>query len=200
MNNALVKEYLSKKKTLDDKNYLFATIAYNIAPTIAKEKPASLLNLTKGIRNLHILWEKYKQDFMDNITLEYYEIRKTENSTLVLFYNPKFLYKVLFQENNIAFLEQFGYSKEMTLLQCLEILKNSFAKSCPHEIGVFLGIPVEDVISFIKLSGRDCLLCGYWKVYHNPNRALSIFKTFDRAKFKVLNHIANGAEPFCSLN
>ena len=200
MKNVLINNYLHKRKSLDDKKYLFSTIAYNIAPTVAKQKPSSLLNFTKGIRNSHKLWEKYKQDFIDNTFLEYYEIRRTENSTLVLFYDSNFLTKVLFQQINIAFLEQFGYSKEMTLRQCLEILKNRFEKSCPHEIGIFLGIPIEDVISFIECKGKDYLLCKYWKVYHNPNRALSIFSNFDKAKFRVLNLIINNTEPTLLLN
>jgi hypothetical protein len=200
MNNLLVSKFLKKRKTWDDKKYLFATIAYHIAPTISKQKPASLLNFTKGIRDLHELWEKYKQDFMDNTSLECYEIRRTENSTLVLFYDYNNLTKVLFQKNNIDFLQQFGYGKEKILNQYLETLKNRFERSCAHEVGIFLGMPVEDVISFIECKGKDYLFCRYWKVYNNPNKALTTFRVYDKAKFRVLNQIINNMEPNLLLN
>lgn len=146
------------------------------------------------------LWDKYKQDFMNGTTLEHYELRRSDNSTLVLFYEHNYLCDVLFQKNNIAFLEQFGYSQEMSLHQCLELLKNRFEKFCPHECGIFLGIPVEDVKSFIHCKGREYLLCRYWKVYHNPNKAMSTFYSFDIAKQNVLNLITNGTEPFSVIN
>ena len=38
----------------------------------------------------------------------------------------------------------------------------------PHEIGVFLDYPLADVEGFIRNAGRDYLLSGYWKVYHDP--------------------------------
>ena len=38
------------------------------------------------------------------------------------------------------------------------------------------------VVGFIENDGRDFLLCGYWKVYSDIERANRLFKTFDRAK------------------
>ena len=35
----------------------------------------------------------------------------------------------------------------------------------PHEIGVFLGYPLDDVKGFIKNEGKKYLMIGYWKVY-----------------------------------
>lgn len=199
-NKGLFQKYLHKVRTLDDKNYLFSTIAYNIAPTIIGKKPSSLVCFSKNIRNLQLLWEKYKQEFQDSSTLEFYEIRKTEKSTLVLFYNPQLLSNVVFEKNNIKFLEEFGYNKHMTLHQCLELLKGRFEESCPHESGIFLGFPVEDVKSFIACEGKDCLACGYWKVYHNPTQAINMFKAFDHAKMRVVNLIINGTEAFSLIN
>ena len=39
----------------------------------------------------------------------------------------------------------------------------------PHEIGVFLGYPLADVIGFIENRGKNFTACGYWKVYR-PHR------------------------------
>ena len=35
----------------------------------------------------------------------------------------------------------------------------------PHEIGLFLGYPVGDVVGFIKNKGKNFKCCGCWKVY-----------------------------------
>ena len=34
----------------------------------------------------------------------------------------------------------------------------------PHEMGLLLGYPVEDVKGFIRNGGENCLYIGYWKV------------------------------------
>lgn len=56
------------------------------------------------------------------------------------------------------------------------ILNEFFARlkrreSFPHEAGIFLGYPFEDVISFEKYEGKNCKYCGYWKSYTNPEEA-----------------------------
>ena len=42
-------------------------------------------------------------------------------------------------------------------------------KNFPHEIGVFLGYPLDDVIGFIE--HKPYYLVGDWKVYQNVNEA-----------------------------
>ncbi len=49
----------------------------------------------------------------------------------------------------------------------------------PHEVGIFLGYPLSDVKSYIENDGKNPLLIGYWKVYHNPSSALKIFQAYD---------------------
>lgn len=62
----------------------------------------------------------------------------------------------------------------------------------PHEMGIFLGYPIKDVIDFINNKGRNCLFTGYWKVYNNLNTALMIFETYNRARDEVLRMISDG--------
>ena len=49
----------------------------------------------------------------------------------------------------------------------------------PHEIGLFLGYPVEDVKGFIKYKGECSKCIGCWKVYGDVTKAED---TFDRYK------------------
>lgn len=47
------------------------------------------------------------------------------------------------------------------------------AQNFPHEIGIFLGYPLEDVILFEKQNGKNCKYCGCWKSYSNAEEAKS---------------------------
>ena len=48
----------------------------------------------------------------------------------------------------------------------------------PHEIGVFLGYPLEDVKAFIRFRGAGYKVCGDWKVYGNQASAMHAFHCF----------------------
>ena len=59
----------------------------------------------------------------------------------------------------------------------------------PHEIGLFLGYPLGDVIGFIKNAGQNCKCVGCWKVYCNECEAIKAFAMIekeDNEKEKVL--------------
>ena len=62
----------------------------------------------------------------------------------------------------------------------------------PHEIGVFLGYPLEDVLGFIENGGRNCLSCGCWKVYSNECAALAAFARFEKCKAVYQRLFASG--------
>ena len=48
----------------------------------------------------------------------------------------------------------------------------------PHEVGLFLGYPAEDVEGFRLHRGRDYKLCGCWKVYSDVERAQRCFRQY----------------------
>ena len=48
----------------------------------------------------------------------------------------------------------------------------------PHEIGLFLGYPPEDVKGFIDNNAENCKCVGAWKVYGNPEEAEKVFERF----------------------
>jgi len=62
----------------------------------------------------------------------------------------------------------------------------------PHEIGVFLGYPLEDVLGFIENGGRNCLSCGCWKVYSNECEALKAFERYEKCKAVYQRLFASG--------
>lgn len=48
----------------------------------------------------------------------------------------------------------------------------------PHEIGLFLGYPPEDVQGFIRHKGLHYKMLGHWKVYENVEQAKRIFEKY----------------------
>lgn len=64
----------------------------------------------------------------------------------------------------------------------IEVLRSRMnsAPLFPHEIGVFLGYPLYDVIGFIKNEGKYACCCGYWKVYGEQDAAERCFQRFNK--------------------
>lgn len=60
----------------------------------------------------------------------------------------------------------------------------------PHEAGLFLGFPVDDVIGF--LENRPCIFAGAWKVYGNCEQALKIFESFRQCTEEMKNSFSDG--------
>ena len=64
----------------------------------------------------------------------------------------------------------------------LERLRSRLAQreDFPHEIGLFLGYPLGDVIGFVKNAGQNCKCVGCWKVYCNECEAVKAVAKFKK--------------------
>ena len=83
---------------------------------------------------------------------------------------------------NRAFLARQGYGADQ---DCQGLLRQLSRRLClerefPHEIGVFLGYPLEDVVGFIENRGRNYTCCGCWKAYGDPEAARRRFDQYRR--------------------
>ena len=58
----------------------------------------------------------------------------------------------------------------------------------PHEIGLFLGYPLEDVKGFIVNAGKNSKSTGYWKVYGNVAESEKLFRCFKKC-FTVMSSL-----------
>ena len=188
--------FINLLNKLPDEDYLLSLIAYGTAPTIREEKPSSLMTFTRAGRNLYDLWDNFGSRVCKRLSLEYIALRDTKDSVRVLFYKTRLLEECLNKRSNREFLNKMGYSSTITLEECMNKLRERFECVCPHEIGIFLGIPLEDVIGFINHKGENCLLCRYWKVYHAPERALTLFSVFDKARQDIRDAITNNSFDF----
>ncbi len=78
-----------------------------------------------------------------------------------------------------AFLAEQGYP-DLRVEPAVDLLCARLAQggAFPHEIGLFLGYPIDDVVAFIAHKGRDCLCCGCWKCYTDAEAAQKAFCRF----------------------
>lgn len=102
-----------------------------------------------------------------------------QDHSLVYVFRRSSLLSVLSDPETADFLEAQGYHRCSSVLGWLCLLKQRLQKcaSCtfPHEIGIFLGYPLEDVKGFMEDKGKNCKACGDWKVYGDVRKAESVF-------------------------
>jgi len=78
------------------------------------------------------------------------------------------------------FLKKSGYQMKKTVDGFLRQLSNRLCleHDFPHEIGIFLGYPLEDVVGFIENQGKNYTCSGYWKTYGDPQEAKRRFDSY----------------------
>lgn len=189
---SLNQEFIKYIYNTDEKEYMMSLITYALSPTITGYKPSSIVTISNRNKNMYDLWCKYGCEYLDNINLKVFEINRKENSVVLLFYNEKMLSEVLCDKDNAEFLSKFGYSNSMSLIEKLNLLKNRYEYNfCPHEMGIFLGIPLRDVEYFMNCNEKECVCCGYWKVYNDREGALQVFENYNKSKNNFLKFIQN---------
>ncbi|AAK78566.1 hypothetical protein BJV85_003423 [Clostridium acetobutylicum] len=177
------------------KVYMIKLITYSISPVISKRKPSSIITVSNRYKGMYDLWNIYGEEYLRNINVDVFEIKKDKDCLTLLFYDKALLKSTLYHKTNIGFLNKFGYKEDMDLEEFLGVLKKRYKETnCPHELGIFLGIPVEDVEEFINCNGRKCLYCGYWKVYKNKDRAMKIFKEYDESRSKAIRLLSDNID------
>ena len=65
-------------------------------------------------------------------------------------------------------------------------------KEFPHEVGLFLSYPPEDVAGFIANNARRCKCSGLWKVYGDEARAKRMFHAFKTCTADYCRHLRSG--------
>lgn len=112
---------------------------------------------------------------------------------LIYIYRPGRLQNDLDTEEAKDILLRFGY-EESSLDGCISRLEDRIYEcdEFPHEVGLFLGYPPEDVKGFIELGGRNSKASGYWKVYGDVDRAQKQFERFSKCTGVYLECLGRG--------
>ena len=127
-------------------------------------------------------------------------LRRTEHKVTLLVYREEELRQFLMQAETAELLKAEGYPAG-DLQSILSVLRNRYEEcrsgegGFPHEMGLFLGYPAEDVRGFIELGGQNALYSGYWKVYAHVEEKKRIFAAYEEARDTVICLLHGG----CSL-
>lgn len=170
-------------------------LAFHCGPALAGIKPANLVSCSKILfPDLAALLRLYNRSLNPcGIFLEI--VCECSKNFLLLLYRREKLLNCLERDFSKETLREEGYPIAGSLERLLSHLKKRLqnSKNFPHEIGIFLGYPPEDVAGFREKKGKDFLLCGYWKVYGNPAEAQELFRRYDRCRSALCRHVSGGA-------
>jgi len=142
-----------------------------LAPTLCGIKPANLFTLAESDFSRADI-KRWKNRLKNqNLCLEVFKC--SERRWIIFAYDFVWIRKLLSDVLVQAYLLGKGYSNpEDTTLSLKELfIRLKKQQGFPHEVGFFLGYPIEDVISFEENQGHNCKYCGYWKSYCNPKEA-----------------------------
>ena len=136
-------------------------------------------------------------DLLRDTGILYHRLSCQEGKCLVLFYRPDELERYLNSPKIRSLIREYGYTDTYLerMLNRLHSRVEDFAKrgmGFPHEIGAFLGYPLEDVEGFIENNGQNSLLTGYWKVYSDKERAQKLFRRYDEAREVAIHEVLEG--------
>lgn len=186
-------EFYKSLSKMEERECIEKFLIYNASLVISGVKPSATVTIKKDNDNLYDKWIKYGIDFLKIIDIAYINLRETNNALIILIYNENKLRNYIFEKENKKFLLQLGYCDKEDLDEYLIILKRRYKEfNCPHELGVFLGFPLNDVKDFMECKEKKCLSCGYWLVYNDLQEAKKIFSKYDKVKEHTVSYILNG--------
>lgn len=106
-------------------------------------------------------------------------LKRNEKSALLYVFRPDRLEKDLSQPAVQNVLKAFGYTDYKVGAGIRHLKQRVEENTCfPHEIGLFLSYPVEDVIQFIRQKGCNYKCCGVWKVYCDEVFSRKVFARY----------------------
>jgi hypothetical protein len=175
---------------------------YAAAPVINGCRPAALVTIGACCYDS---WAESKEELLEDTGLCCETLIVCDNTFVLFIYRQSALARALTDRTAIGIMRERGYflpesviggdaggdelMARLTESHLLPTLAGRYAMyiagadaEFPHEIGLFLGYPPEDVAAFIENDGKNYACRTHWKVYHEPDAAREICSRIDRAK------------------
>lgn len=165
-------------------------IAFHCAPLIAGLKLSNLLMLQSEEldRGTSIL---------KRAGISYFVVAVTNGKVAVLLFDRQRLESYLRKEEVWKIFQDMGY-QNYAMGKVLYSFRQRYEgyllwnQEFPHEMGLLLGYPIEDVKGFILNEGENCLYTGYWKVYEDLPEKMIVFRQFEKARDMLIGLLSNG--------
>ena len=156
-------------------------IVKHCAPTLAGLKTGSLFTVARESREAMDRELRELNGVLTRYGFRAVPLRYSEKRVLIYLYRPDSLARDLSHPAARELLRERGY-RESGPGSCLRQLIRRLGRTdgFPHEIGLFLGYPPEDVRGFIQnpYEGYQCV--GFWKVYGDRESAEQTFSRYRR--------------------
>ncbi len=149
------------------------------APTLAGLKTGSLVTRAYASPSALAAELRRLNRLLAGKGLRVLPLRSRSGRALVYLCRPAMLRRDLAEPEAARLLGQLGYPQLETPC-CLAELRRRLREQAefPHEIGLFLGYPPEDVRGFIENGAAHCKCAGVWKVYGDEQRAQRLFAQY----------------------
>lgn len=155
------------------------------SPTLGGIKTGSLFKVNKS-NQIDLEKEiKYYNWLLNDLDLYLEIIYSCHKYDLIYIYKLRMLLEDFDNDETKDFLKSYGYECNH-IDDYINNLKKRFnlLHKTPHEVGIFLGYPLNDVKSFIKYKGRNFKISGCWKVYGDVKSCSKKFQDFKQYKNK----------------
>lgn len=165
-------------------------LALQCAPLITGLKISNLLTISP---------EGFTQvgKIVEGSVLSLYPLLETEEKMVILLYREDRLEKYLKMPQVQKLLREAGYESDR-LEDILPVFCDRYetyaerGKPFPHELGLLLGYPPEDVEGFIRHQGKNSLCTGYWKVYADKEGKQRLFEKYEYARENLIQLLHYG--------
>ncbi len=168
-------------------------LAWHCAPALMGLKASCLMSLSNtDCPQLEVLAEWYNAKLQGP---RFLVLGRCRERSLLLVYRPELLKRALADPLAEQMLAEAGYPTGAPLSWQLRRLMDRLEGDgeFPHEVGLFLGYPPQDVAGFLNdPDGTGCKLCGFWKVYHDVEEARRQFQKFRRCRDWMRGRLERG--------
>lgn len=187
--NTLSREVMEIVQRMDSRK-IGNQLVLQCAPLIVGLKMSNLFI----IQNEHIS-KMYR--LLKESRISYYVFLVTEKMSTLFLYDREKLENFLSKKQTRLFFQEEGYldfdlQKVLFRFRCQYRLYWSGKRDFPHELGLLLGYPIEDVNGFILNKGKKSLYTGYWKVYDDVQGKKELFRMYELAKETLIQLVFNG--------
>ena len=151
------------------------------APTLAGIKTAGLFTCPYDSREKLLESVRQLNKRLKPKGLRLLPLRFSQQKALIYLYRPQMLTADLTDSTAAQLLQRCGYdcgSCEKCVVKLVQKLRTQ--EDFPHEIGLFLGYPPEDVQGFMEHGPDQCKCTGCWKVYGDEEAAKKKFAQYKK--------------------
>lgn len=168
-------------------------LIYHCAPTLANLKTGSLFSCQYDAVEKLKEEIRYFNRLLGPKGIRILPLQYKKGRALIYLYRPMRLEQDFADQNRCHLLAERGY-READAAHCIiELIRRlRLENQFPHEIGLFLGYPTEDVAGFIRNQAGGSKMIGYWKVYGDEEKARHLFLRYKKCTDAYCRQRARG--------